>query len=107
MLNQHYSIFVAQDNLSEVICGLSSLYFGVVPHKMNICDHYFSLLSNKGERKNNHLANDIIYLNQRTLERIIQKALLLKSKQLSESEDIVVSLGGAASFTVIFSVFYE
>ncbi len=106
MLNQHYSIFVAQDNFSEVICGFSSLYFGVTSHKVNICDHYFSLLQNKEENKHNHLVNEEIFLNKKTVEKIIQKALMLKNEQLSESEDVIVSLGKDASFTAIFSVFY-
>lgn len=107
MLNQHYSIFIAQDNLNEVISGFSTLYFGVATHKVDICDHHFSLLPHQGVKKNNYVEQDVIYLQKQNIEKIIQTALFLKNKKLDKSEDIVINLGRNASFTAIFSLYYE
>ncbi len=106
MLNQHYSIFIAQDNLDEVISGFSTLYFAIATHKVNICDHYFSLLSHQNSKKNNHVEREIIHLQKKNIEKIIQTALLLKNNKLEKSEDIIINLGKDASFTAIFSLCY-
>lgn len=106
MPNQHYSIFIAQDNLNEVICGFSSLYFRVVTDKLTICDHYFSVAHTAQKAAKNRLTEKAIILEKKSVEKIIEKALMLQNKQLTEGEDIVIPLGKNASFTAIFSVSY-
>lgn len=100
MNNQEYSIYIAQDNVDEIIEGFSALYFAV-KDATNISGHNFSVQNQKADEP--ALGDSSIILTSKNMRPIIKKALELKNNLLSEGQELSMHLGKGAYIVFIFS----
>lgn len=100
MNNQEYSIYIAQDNVDEIIEGFTTLFFAV-KDKTNISGHNFALQSKNSDYA--ALGESAIILAQKNMRPVIKKALELKNNLLTEGQELSIHLGKGAYIVFIFS----
>lgn len=99
--NNHYSIFVAKDNVDEVIYHLNELYF-MVEETAVICDHDIRLLP-PSKKQDLHMEAKQIQLSSQAMSKMIKACLLLKKEDEKTPFDISFSSEKNESFTLILS----
>ncbi|MFV0431928.1 MAG: hypothetical protein ACK5MJ_07120 [Alphaproteobacteria bacterium] len=100
MNNQDYSIYIAPDNVDEIIEGLATLYFEIKA-KHNISGHNFSLQNQKSSLST--LGKSSIMLKSEDIRHILKKALELKNSLLTDGQELSFRLNGQARITFIYS----
>ncbi len=102
MNNQEYSIYIAQDNVDEIIEGFSTLFFDV-KNKAIVGGHNFSLQTKNQAQPALGLSSIIIP--KKNIKQVIKKSLELKNNLLIDGQEVSIKLGRNAEIVFIFSPF--